>query len=66
MLTPLAGFDDETVNVRVALAKLAASVIGPFTVTLAGLVPPVKEPVPVPVHPVKANPLFATAEMDTL
>jgi len=66
MLTPLAGSDDETVSVRVTFAKLAVSVIGPFIVTLAGLLLPANEPVPVPAHPLKANPLFANAVIVTL
>jgi hypothetical protein len=46
--------------------KLAASVIGPFIVKIAGLLEPVKAPDPLPVQPLKLNPLFAKAETLTL
>jgi hypothetical protein len=37
--------------------------MGPFIVTVAGLELPVKDPVPLPVQPLKLKPLFAVAEI---
>src|SRR5947209_16528747 len=45
--------------------KLAVSVIGPFTVTLAGLLEPLKDPEPLPVQLLKPNPALGAAEMPT-
>jgi hypothetical protein len=45
--------------------KLAVSVIGPFIVTFPGLFGPVYDPDPIPVHPVKLNPLFGVAVIVT-
>ena len=45
--------------------KFAVSVIGPFIVTLAGLLAPVNDPEPLPVHPLKLKPLAGVAEIDT-
>ena len=45
--------------------KLAVSLIGPFIVTLVGLLVPVKEPFPVPLQPVKLQLAFGVAEIVT-
>ena len=44
----------------------AVCVIGAFIVMFTGLVGPVKEPVPVPVQPLKPKPLFGVAVIWTL
>jgi len=49
-----------------AVVKLAVSLIGPFMVTLAGLVAPVKEPDPLPLQPLKPKPSLGDAEIGTL
>src|SRR5438552_3896883 len=46
--------------------KFAVSVIGPFIVTLAGLVVPLNDPVPVPLRLPKLKPAFGVAEIFTV
>ncbi len=46
--------------------KFATWVIGPFIVTLAGLLVPVYEPLPLPVQLPNANPLFGVADVGTV
>ena len=47
------------------LLKTVVSVIGPFIVIAAGLLVPEYEPLPLPVQPPNAYPLFAVALMFT-
>jgi hypothetical protein len=46
--------------------KFAVSVIAPFMVTVAGLLVPVKLPIPVPVQEVNACPFLAVALIVTV